>query len=76
VAAAGLGLSNDRENLHRADGEPTWIQNADYPACPGCTRTMSVAGQIAVGDLRNDASTMQLKRSVKLHGRHPKTDLR
>jgi hypothetical protein len=52
VAAAGLGLSNDRENLHRADGEPTWIQN-DYPACPGCTRTMSAAGQIAVGDLWN-----------------------
>ena len=39
--------------LHRAGGEPTWILPADYPACPGCTRTMSAAGQIAVGDLRN-----------------------
>jgi len=46
-------LSNDRENLHRAGGEPTWIQNASYPACPGCTRTMSAAGQIAVEDLWN-----------------------
>jgi hypothetical protein len=47
------GLSNDRENLHRVGGEPTWIQNADYPSCPGCTRTMSAAGQIAVADLWN-----------------------
>lgn len=45
------GLANDRENLHRAGGEPTWIQDADYPACPGCTRTMNAAGQIAVEDL-------------------------
>jgi hypothetical protein len=47
------GLANDRENLHRAGGEPTWIQDADYPACPGCTRTMSAAGQIAIEDLWN-----------------------
>jgi hypothetical protein len=46
-------LSNDRENLHRVGGEPTWIQNADYPVCPGCTQTMSAAGQIAVADLWN-----------------------
>lgn len=46
-------LSNDRENLHRVGGQPTWIQNADYPACPGCTRTMSAVGQIAVADLWN-----------------------
>ena len=44
-------LSNNRENLHRAGGEPTWIQHASYPACPGCTRTMSAAGQIAIADL-------------------------
>jgi hypothetical protein len=34
-------LSNGRENLHRLGGEPTWIQNADYPACPLCGRTMT-----------------------------------
>ncbi|HEV3295200.1 MAG TPA: hypothetical protein VG123_39980 [Streptosporangiaceae bacterium] len=47
------GQANDRENLHRVGGEPTWIQGADYPVCPGCTRTMSAAGQIAVADLWN-----------------------
>ncbi len=46
-------LSNDRENLHRVSGEPTWIQNAGYPACPGCTQTMTAVGQIAVADLWN-----------------------
>jgi hypothetical protein len=46
-------LANDRENLHRVGGEPTWIQNADYPVCPGCARTMSAVGQIAVADLWN-----------------------
>jgi hypothetical protein len=46
-------LSNGRENLHRVGGEPTWIQNADYPACPGCTQTMTAVGQIAVADLWN-----------------------
>lgn len=44
-------LSNARENLHRVGGEPTWIQSADYPVCPGCAQTMSAVGQIAVGDL-------------------------
>lgn len=46
-------LSNARENLHRVGGEPTWIQNADYPICPGCTQTMSAVGQIAVADQWN-----------------------
>lgn len=46
-------LSNDRENLHRVGGEPTWIQDACYPACPGCDRTMSAVGQIAIADLWN-----------------------
>jgi hypothetical protein len=34
------GLSNSRENLNRLGGEPTWIQNGDFPECPGCARTM------------------------------------
>lgn len=33
-------LSNGRENLNRLGGEPTWIQDADYPSCPGCGHTM------------------------------------
>lgn len=44
-------LANDRENLHRVGGEPTWIQDATYPACPSCTQTMTAVGQIAVADL-------------------------
>jgi hypothetical protein len=44
-------LSNGRENLHRVGGEPTWIQDASYPVCRGCTRTMNAVGQIAVEDL-------------------------
>lgn len=43
--------SNDRQNLHRVGGEPAWIQNPHYPACPGCATPMNSAGQIAVGDL-------------------------
>jgi hypothetical protein len=46
-------LSNDRQNLHRVGGEPTWIQSPGYPACPGCATTMSSVGQIAVADLWN-----------------------
>jgi hypothetical protein len=44
-------LSNSRDNLHRVGGEPTWIQNAHYPACPDCADTMTSAGQIDIGDL-------------------------
>lgn len=44
-------LSNGRENLHRVGGEPTWIQSAGYPVCPGCAQTMSAVGQVAVADL-------------------------
>jgi hypothetical protein len=43
--------SNSRQNLHRVGGEPTWIQNPDYPACPECATNMNSAGQIAVEDL-------------------------
>jgi hypothetical protein len=32
--------SNGRENLNRVGGEPTWIQSAEFPTCPGCRRTM------------------------------------
>ncbi|GAA3198932.1 hypothetical protein ACFO1B_02395 [Dactylosporangium siamense] len=32
--------SNGEENLHRVGGEPTWIQSAEFPACPACHRTM------------------------------------
>jgi hypothetical protein len=34
------GASNARENLHRIGGHPTWVQQAIFPACPACDRTM------------------------------------
>jgi hypothetical protein len=43
--------SNNRENLHRIGGEPTWIQGPVYPPCPECRRAMVAIGQIAVEDL-------------------------
>lgn len=36
----GWAMANDRENLHRLGGEPTWIQSPDFPRCPQCARTM------------------------------------
>ena len=33
-------LASSRENLHRVGGYPSWIQGADHPVCPQCTRTM------------------------------------
>jgi len=39
-------LSNSLENLNRAGGEPTWIQNPDYPQCPGCRRRMHFLAQL------------------------------
>lgn len=34
------GLSNSRQNLHRLGGHPCWVQDAEYPTCPDCGRTM------------------------------------
>jgi hypothetical protein len=39
-------MSNSRENLNRVGGEPTWIQNADYPQCPSCSETMLFVAQL------------------------------
>jgi hypothetical protein len=30
------GAANDRENLFRVGGQPSWIQCADYPTCAHC----------------------------------------
>lgn len=40
------GLSNNRENLHRPGGHPTWIQSAQYPQCPQCGETMNFLLQL------------------------------
>ena len=39
-------LSNSRENLNRVGGLPSWIQDADYPECPGCNQKMSFVYQL------------------------------
>lgn len=38
--------SNSRENLNRLGGEPTWIQDADYPSCPRCGAVMTALLQL------------------------------
>lgn len=40
------GLSNNRENLNRIGGMPTWVQGAEYPDCPCCHRTMTFCAQL------------------------------
>lgn len=35
-----------QENIHRLGGHPTWIQEPEYPDCPGCQRTMTFLLQL------------------------------
>lgn len=43
------GTSNDRQNLHRVGGAPSWIQGAEYPDCPDCHRRMYFVMQLDSG---------------------------
>lgn len=52
------GLSNGRENLHRIGGFPTWVQWANYSACGGCQKPMTVVLQIASELPREDGSLL------------------
>jgi hypothetical protein len=36
-------------------GHPTWIQNADYPQCPICSKTMAFLAQVDHADIENCA---------------------
>jgi hypothetical protein len=49
-----LGASNGRENLNRLGGHPSWIQDAEFPVCPDCGRTMSFVWQLD-SDIRTEA---------------------
>jgi hypothetical protein len=40
------GASNDRQNLSRLGGHPSWVQNAEYPHCPECGRFMTFLIQL------------------------------
>jgi hypothetical protein len=37
--------SNERENLTRLGGHPSWIQS-EYPSCPDCGKTMAFLFQL------------------------------
>lgn len=43
------GASNNRENLHRVGGHPTWVQNAEYFPCPVCNTPSSFLMQLDDG---------------------------
>jgi len=43
------GESNGRQNLSRVGGAPSWVQSADYPACPDCQRDMAAVMQLDSG---------------------------
>jgi hypothetical protein len=34
------------ENIHRLGGHPAWIQQPEFPECPGCQRTMTFLLQL------------------------------
>jgi len=40
------GASNDRQNLSRVGGPPSWVQSADHPECPDCGCHMSFVMQL------------------------------
>lgn len=39
-------------------GVPNWIQDAEYPRCPGCQRRMLCIGQVAMDDIIPDHEGM------------------
>jgi hypothetical protein len=61
--AQGLVLSGTRRGPYHAasqflptrfsqlGGHPTWIQDAEYPPCPECSRRMMAVGQVSGGDV-------------------------
>lgn len=49
LEAANWSMLPDVE-FSQVGGLATWIQNAEYPLCPGCSRTMPFLGQISNED--------------------------
>lgn len=43
------GQSNGRQNLSRVGGAPSWVQSAEYPACPDCHEDMDFVMQLDSG---------------------------
>lgn len=38
-------------NISQIGGHPTWLQDAEYPKCPKCNKSMKFIGQIDGGDV-------------------------
>lgn len=47
-SASWTGIPNG--HFSQIGGLPTWVQDAEYPACPDCSRTMMFVGQISNED--------------------------
>jgi hypothetical protein len=45
------GYIDERSDLSQIGGYPEWIQDAHYPTCPGCQRSMRFVGQLANAEI-------------------------
>lgn len=41
----------DEMGISQVGGHPEWIQDAEYPTCPGCQRLMECVGQVSWPDM-------------------------
>lgn len=48
---AVYGVRFNRNGNSQVGGLPTWVQDPDYPPCPGCRRPMTFVGQVDGTDL-------------------------
>jgi hypothetical protein len=45
----------DETGISQLGGHPDWIQDADFPVCPGCGRRMRCIGQVSREDIEEFA---------------------
>lgn len=50
------GASNNRQNLSRVGGAPSWVQTPSYPDCPDCEKPMPFIAQFDSGLPQSDES--------------------
>lgn len=43
------------KGISQIGGYPNWLQDSDYPTCPGCAQTMHFFGQVAYQDVDPDS---------------------
>jgi hypothetical protein len=44
-------LMLDETGTSQIGGHPEWVQDAEYPVCPGCQRLMTYIGQVSLDDV-------------------------